>query len=319
MTNALTEPLVEIRIPTYRRPEMLIDALRSLLCQTHHHWLAFVFDDSPDCEARYIVDSLDDPRISYTANRTRLGAAGNINQCFNPSPLRHETSYFFCLEDDNLLQPQFIELNIVALRESGCAVMMRNQHIFARRASARVVVDGTTLGPWFSATGVYSSLELCARTFFYTGVSNGALFWSRASRSALCDRFNVTDPSLQEYVRCWGLREDIYVDLAPQALYHLPEQTTDRHYTTDKSFSRGIQCAHRALVNAYGSRLVCEVLKLGRLYGQEQQSYRGLSNLASFRVSWLIVRYGGRIILKYFLRGLIKRVFIESPLRLYSD
>ncbi|MCP9820637.1 glycosyltransferase family 2 protein [Synechococcus sp. Cruz-9H2] len=319
MINALIEPLVEVRIPTYRRPEMLIDALQSLLRQTHQRWLAIVFDDSPDCEAKGIVRSLDDPRISYASNRTRLGAAGNINQCFNPSPLCHEASYFFCLEDDNLIQPQFIELNIVALRESGCAVMMRNQRIFARRSSGHVVVDGTTLGPWFSVTGVYSSLELCARTFFYTGVSNGALFWSRTSRSVLYDRFSVTDPSLQEYVRCWGLSEDIYIDLAPQALYHLPEQPTDRHYTTDKSFSRGIQSAHRALVRTYGARLVCEVVKLGRLYGQEQQSYRGLSNLASFRVSWLIVRCGGRIILKAFLRGLIKRVFIASPLRLYPD
>ncbi len=319
MIKTLIEPLVEIRIPTYRRPEMLVDALHSLLCQTHHNWFAVVFDDSPDCEAKNIVCSLDDPRISYIANRNRLGAAGNINQCFDPAPLCQEASYFFCLEDDNLLEPQFIELNIVALRESGCAIMMRNQLIFIRRLNARVVVDGTTLGPWFPVTGVYSSLELCARTFFYTGISNGALFWSRSSRSVLHDRFNVIDPSLQEYVRCWGLCEDIYVDLASQALYFYPEQPTYRHYTTDKSFSRGIQCAHRALVKAYGARLVCEVLKLGRLYGQEQQSYRGLSNLASFRVSWLIVCCGGRIKLKHLLRGLIKRIFIASPLCLSPD
>lgn len=40
--------LCEIRVQTYRRPELLRRALGSLIDQTHRNWVAVVMDDLAD-------------------------------------------------------------------------------------------------------------------------------------------------------------------------------------------------------------------------------------------------------------------------------
>lgn len=316
MTSTRQEmPLVEVRIPTYRRPEMLSEALQSLISQTHGHWVARVFDDSPEREAEAVVSGLRDSRISYVQNPRRLGAAGNLNQCFATGALFSEASHACCLEDDNLLAPAFMAKNLAVLERTGLSILMRNQAIFRREDGRRhVTTASTTLDPWFHQSRAYTPLELHARTFFYTGVSNGGLFWSTCAKSSLQDPSNVVDPSLQEYIRCWQIREDVYVDLFPLASYWEPCGSTERHYTTDRSFSRGIQDAHLQLATLHGPELTRCVLQLGAEFDCESTAIVGLSNLGNLTILLQMVQSSHRPAVAYVLRGMVKRLLVPSPI-----
>lgn len=315
MTSPRQEtPLVEVRIPTYRRPDMLSEALQSLVRQTHNHWVARVFDDSPAREAEAIVSGLHDNRISYVQNPQRLGAAGNLNQCFSTTALFSEASHAFCLEDDNLIAPTFMAQNLAVLERTGTCILMRNQAIFQREDGRHVATAATTLEPWFRESRAYTPLELHARTFFYTGVSNGGLFWSTRANSNLQDPSNVVDPSLQEYIRCWQIKEDVFVDLLPLASYWEPCGSTERHYTTDRSFSRGIQDAHLQLATRHGPELTRCVLKLGVEFDRESTAIGGLSNLGNLNILLQMAQCSQRPAVGFFLRGMVKRLLIPSPI-----
>ena len=45
----------EVRVPTYRRPELLERCLKSLIAQTHENWRAIVLDDSPEREGEAVL------------------------------------------------------------------------------------------------------------------------------------------------------------------------------------------------------------------------------------------------------------------------
>ena len=67
MTVAMTE--VTIAIPFYSGLDYLRLALDSLRAQDCDEWLGIVVDDAgPDPEARQLVESYDDPRLSYVRN-----------------------------------------------------------------------------------------------------------------------------------------------------------------------------------------------------------------------------------------------------------
>src|SRR6516164_3140408 len=94
----------EVRIPTYERPLLLRRAINSLQKQTYQSWKAIIFDDSASFDSQAVVRTIADDRICYVRNHERLGAAGNIDQCFSPiSSL--DGDYACLLEDDNFWLP----------------------------------------------------------------------------------------------------------------------------------------------------------------------------------------------------------------------
>ena len=95
--------LVEVRIPTYKRNDMLSACLDSLISQTWSHWKAIIFDDANDSETRRLVLSKGDSRLTYKPNPVRVGAAANLNQCFQTRGYIRDSVYACCLEDDNWL------------------------------------------------------------------------------------------------------------------------------------------------------------------------------------------------------------------------
>ena len=91
-------PLVLVRTPTYRRPELLTRAMRCLQAQTHEDWICEVRDDCPDGSARAVVEELGDPRIRHVWNQPRKYGVRNLDDCFlceNP----YQADYFFMLEE----------------------------------------------------------------------------------------------------------------------------------------------------------------------------------------------------------------------------
>jgi glycosyltransferase involved in cell wall biosynthesis len=312
----ISQPVVEVRIPTYKRPQMLGECLDSLLAQTWTDWRAIVFDDSSSREAKPVVEMRGDSRIHYRANPVRFGAAANLNQCFRTASLLPGSTFAFCLEDDNWLYPHAIAANIKIISESGCSIMMRNQDIINRNKAELSPSGETTLGNWFSRTGPVSPLELYARTVFFTGISNGALFWRTDANSNLQDRHEVIDSSLQEYIRCWQISDPVYVALEPAAAYSNPSNITNRYYTKDKSFSRALQNYHERLFVLYGDSFLDLVLALACEYNLQLFALKTLSNLANFKVLYSLVKRGAAPSPRFFLTGAIKKAVVRSPLSL---
>lgn len=306
--------LVEVRIPTFKRNELLSACLDSLIAQSWPHWKAIVFDDANDIETHNVVQDKRDSRLTYKANPARLGAAANLNQCFQTKGYHNNSTYACCLEDDNWLYPHALESNIDTLRSTNAYIMMRNQDIFTRTTQGVDAAGETTLLQWFPQSRLYAPVELAARSIFYTGISNGALFWRTNAKSNLQDPYSVIDPSLQEYIRCWQIQEPVYVRLESALAYSDPSEKTHRHYTTDKSFSRALQRGHNKLLKEYGQQFIREAYECAKLFGKEDMLSQCFSNIATWH-SLSALRLN-RLPIKpvFMLRGLIKRLLIASPI-----
>jgi hypothetical protein len=313
-SGARVGPVVEVRIPTYKRNTLLLECLQSLVGQSWTNWKAKVFDDANDPQARELVGLIGDPRIEYVANASRLGAAGNLNQCFQTRPYYPQSAFACCLEDDNWFYPFALETNVRALQSCGGSILMRNQDVY-RRTDVGVSPTGhTTLCSWFEESGFYKPIELAARTFFYTGISNGALFWSTDSLSDLQDPCRVVDPSLQEYIRCWQIRESVFVALDSALAFSDPELPTFRHYTRDKSFSRALQQGYQRLLAVYGDDLISIALKCAKGCGRVEILVNAVSNICTASAFSALTSLGLPVSSRHALRGALKRLIVQSPI-----
>lgn len=102
-------PLVSIVIPTFRRPRLLADAIRSALAQTGFSDFEVVVVDNDaeapaDGEVAQLIASLAHPRLAYYRNARNLGATGNLNRSNELGRGR----YVCQLHDDDWLSPQFL-------------------------------------------------------------------------------------------------------------------------------------------------------------------------------------------------------------------
>ena len=226
---------VEVRVPTYKRPDWLRESLLSLISQDHEDWIALIFDDDPERSAGQVVSDLSDRRLRYCPNADRMGAAENINQCFESSSLA-DGDYAFVLEDDNWIHPDFISSNLRCLQTNEVSLMHRNQEIWFRGDGAPVRREGTTLGKLYRP-GLLKADEIHAASFLFHGVSNGALFWSTACQSQLRVPNLYPDPSLHEFFRCMAIVEESWFAQEPKAAWaDVPKSKTAREYTPNPLF-----------------------------------------------------------------------------------
>jgi glycosyltransferase len=100
------QPRVSVAIPTYRRPDLLLDAVRSALAQTYHKpFEVVVVDNGGFPETADALRTIQDPRLSYYINSSNLGMIGNWNQCVKLS----RAPYVSILHDDDELAPGFLD------------------------------------------------------------------------------------------------------------------------------------------------------------------------------------------------------------------
>lgn len=109
----MNPPLVSICIPTYHRPQLLEQAVRSCLTQTYQHFQIIITDNSSDDKSGAMVARLNDPRICYFKNSTNLGAFEN----FIKTTALAEGKYVKFLMDDDLLKPECLTRMVAALEQ----------------------------------------------------------------------------------------------------------------------------------------------------------------------------------------------------------
>jgi glycosyltransferase involved in cell wall biosynthesis len=100
-------PKVTILVPTYNRPTYLREALESALNQTYADCEILIVDDaSPTDITTGVQDILALPNVRYIKHKKNLGIAENWKFGFAAAA----GEYVCFLEDDDLLEPQFIEV-----------------------------------------------------------------------------------------------------------------------------------------------------------------------------------------------------------------
>lgn len=231
-----THDLVQIRTPTYRRPDALARALRSMQAQSWSNWVCDVYDDDPQASGEAVCRDLADKRIFYHRNATQNFASRNIDQCFsrkNP----HNAEYFCVVEDDNFILDTFLEANIALCREQNVDIVMRNQ-LFEHASGT----DGAYLGSKgvldeLFTDGLYDAQTFRTSLLMGIGVSNGGLFWSRHARSELEIQYDCT-ATLQEYLRTFSIREPIYVAMEPLAVWAENAEQTTRNAGLNTTYRR---------------------------------------------------------------------------------
>ena len=94
-------PDISVVIPTFRRPTLLAEALKSVFRQTGASIEVFVVDDCPNGSARETVEALGDSRLIYIRNPEPTGGYPSIVR--NLAWPRATGSYIHFLDDDDIV------------------------------------------------------------------------------------------------------------------------------------------------------------------------------------------------------------------------
>lgn len=108
--NLKNEPLVSIILPTYGRPEFLIEAISSCLSQSHSRVEVIVVDDNGidsvmHHETKIIVQGIKDDRIKYIYSDKNLGGSGARNLGLSNAL----GEFITFLDDDDIYYPNKIK------------------------------------------------------------------------------------------------------------------------------------------------------------------------------------------------------------------
>ncbi|MFD0930364.1 FkbM family methyltransferase [Methylophilus glucosoxydans] len=77
-------PLISVCIPAYRQSDILLRTVRSVLSQKNCNFEVVITDDTEDTSVKNALgELLEDSRLRYIKNPSRLGAINNWNACIN--------------------------------------------------------------------------------------------------------------------------------------------------------------------------------------------------------------------------------------------
>jgi glycosyltransferase involved in cell wall biosynthesis len=110
-----SKPLITTIIPTYRRPQRLRRAIRSVLAQSYPHFQVFVYDNaSGDDTAKVVAEyAASDSRVKYFCRPENIGPIKN-----HAEALEHVgTPFFSFLSDDDVLLPDMYQVALAGMRE----------------------------------------------------------------------------------------------------------------------------------------------------------------------------------------------------------
>lgn len=117
-------PLVSVIIPTYNRPDYLKEALASVVRQTYSNIEIIVSDNCSPENPQPIVDSFQDDRICFIRNEKNLGLFTNTMNAFKQT----QGTYVVCVNDDDQLEPNFLEKLVPPLEGNPDLVIAFSDH-----------------------------------------------------------------------------------------------------------------------------------------------------------------------------------------------
>lgn len=125
---------VLIGIPTYNRPELVREAVKSVLNQTFQDWRAIVSDnvssgDAPE-RVRKWVEEIGDPRLTFFQQTEENGGEYLQGRYFFKEARNGGEEFMIILHDDDVLGPDYVKIAIDALAgRPDAAFFVSNLHI----------------------------------------------------------------------------------------------------------------------------------------------------------------------------------------------
>jgi len=103
-----------IVMPTYNRAHCILNAINSVLAQTHVCWKLVISDDGSDDETEELVRSIEDSRIVYIK-----GQRAGVSAARNAALAKCDGEYTFYLDTDNTWLPDFVRTMLVFMEFGG--------------------------------------------------------------------------------------------------------------------------------------------------------------------------------------------------------
>lgn len=107
-------PLISIIVPTHNRPDMLKDAIQSILDQTLQDFEIVIVNDAGQ-DVSDVVQSFNSSKLVYLSHETNKGLAAARNTGISAA----KGKYIAYLDDDDIFYPEHLETLVTFLRESG--------------------------------------------------------------------------------------------------------------------------------------------------------------------------------------------------------
>jgi glycosyltransferase involved in cell wall biosynthesis len=124
--STMSDPLVSVIIPTFRRPELLTRALASVLEQTYEHWEILVVDDNDACsrarvETEALMRSYEGvPRLRYLKHQANKG----LPAARNTGIAAASGSLIAFLDDDDAWLPEKLAKQVKVFRGADDVVLV---------------------------------------------------------------------------------------------------------------------------------------------------------------------------------------------------
>ncbi|MBI3982823.1 MAG: glycosyltransferase family 2 protein [Gemmatimonadetes bacterium] len=112
----MTDPTVSVIIPTYNRVALLREAIDSVRRQTFRSWELIVIDDGSTDNTGAFLAELAEPQLRVL----RTEHSGNPARVRNVGLAEARGQYVAFLDDDDLWQPEKLEVQMGLLRTGGC-------------------------------------------------------------------------------------------------------------------------------------------------------------------------------------------------------
>ena len=96
---------VEVIIPTYNRPELILKCLESVLCQTYFELEIIVSDNSTNDLTENLFNNVNNPRVKFIRRQTHLSGIEHLNLILSEI----KADLFIVFHDDDLMEKNMIE------------------------------------------------------------------------------------------------------------------------------------------------------------------------------------------------------------------
>jgi len=97
-------PFVSFCFTTYKRPDILIETVQTILQQSFTDFEVIISDNDPEESGKKITEVITDSRVKYFANKVNLG----MKKSFNKSLERSTGEYIVMIADDDPVYPEML-------------------------------------------------------------------------------------------------------------------------------------------------------------------------------------------------------------------
>jgi glycosyltransferase involved in cell wall biosynthesis len=177
-------PRVSVVIPTYNRPDMLGEAVASVLAQTYRDFELLIVDDGSDPPSRQVVESVGDPRVHYRYQENAGRSAAR-----NAGIALASGEYVAFLDDDDLWLPEKLAFQLQVFAENPDVGLIASGWNYINAAGAQTNV----IRPWLWCP----QLNLNVLIFEYPALPSVTMV--RRDWAARSGGFDVSLPAYEDW------------------------------------------------------------------------------------------------------------------------